>query len=59
MGFQDGIAEVMLTRGDKLNALDRAMFDAIDEVLGQVSRQKGLRAVILHGEGGPSAPGWM
>ncbi|MEE1911914.1 crotonase/enoyl-CoA hydratase family protein [Aeromonas caviae] len=49
--FQEGIAEVMLCRGDKLNALDRAMFDAIDETLNAVSRQKGLRAVILHGEG--------
>ena len=28
--IRDGIAEVMLTRGDKLNALDRAMFGAID-----------------------------
>ena len=31
--IHDGIAEVMLTRGDKLNALDRAMFSAIDETL--------------------------
>ncbi len=57
--IRDGIAEVMLTRGDKLNALDRAMFGAIDETLNQLARQKGLRAVILHGEGGRSAPGWM
>ena len=49
--IRDGIAEVMLTRGDKLNALDRAMFGAIDETLNQLERQKGLRAVILHGEG--------
>lgn len=49
--IRDGIAEVMLTRGDKLNALDRAMFGAIDETLNQLARQKGLRAVILHGEG--------
>lgn len=34
--IRDGIAEVMLTRGDKLNALDRAMFSAIDETLGQL-----------------------
>ena len=27
--------------GDKLNALDRAMFDAIDETLNALSRQKG------------------
>ncbi|MGL5502198.1 MAG: enoyl-CoA hydratase/isomerase family protein, partial [Aeromonas veronii] len=49
--IHDGIAEVMLTRGDKLNALDRAMFSAIDETLTQLARHKGLRAVILHGEG--------
>jgi len=62
--FQDGIAEVMLSRGDKLNALDRAMFSAIDETLDEVSRQKGLRAVILHGEGrafcaGLDPSGWL
>jgi enoyl-CoA hydratase/carnithine racemase len=49
--IRDGIAEVMLTRGDKLNALDRAMFGAIDETLNQLAQHKGLRAVILHGEG--------
>lgn len=49
--IHDGIAEVMLTRGDKLNALDRGMFSAIDETLTQLARHKGLRAVILHGEG--------
>lgn len=49
--IRDGIAEVMLARGDKLNALDRAMFSAIDGVLEQLRQHKGLRAVILHGEG--------
>lgn len=49
--IRDGIAEVMLARGDKLNALDRGMFSAIDEVLEQLRQHKGLRAVILHGEG--------
>ncbi|MGL5499332.1 MAG: enoyl-CoA hydratase/isomerase family protein, partial [Aeromonas sobria] len=49
--IHDGIAEVMLTRGDKLNALDRAMFSAIDQTLTQLAQHKGLRAVILHGEG--------
>ena len=49
--IHDGIAEVVLMRGDKLNALDRAMFSAIDETLTQLARHKGLRAVILHGEG--------
>ena len=47
----DGIAEVVLSRGEKLNALDRAMFSAIDETLKQLAQLKGLRAVILHGEG--------
>jgi enoyl-CoA hydratase/carnithine racemase len=49
--IRDGIAEVMLARGDKLNALDRSMFGAIDETLRQLQQHKGLRAVILHGEG--------
>ena len=48
--IRDGIAEVMLARGDKLNALDRSMFGAIDETLMQLAQHKGLRAVILHGE---------
>ncbi len=29
------------------------MFSAIDGVLDQLRQHKGLRAVILHGEGGP------
>lgn len=47
----DGVADVRLTREDKLNALDPAMFaglaDAIDRLRGTV----GLRAVVLSGEG--------
>ncbi|MDM5127180.1 crotonase/enoyl-CoA hydratase family protein [Aeromonas salmonicida] len=48
---RDGIAEVMLARGDKLNALDRSMFGAIDQTLAELQQHKGLRAVILYGEG--------
>ncbi|RSM29017.1 crotonase/enoyl-CoA hydratase family protein [Aeromonas salmonicida] len=49
--IRDGIAEVMLARGDKLNALDRSMFGAIDQTLAELQQHKGLRAVILYGEG--------
>lgn len=47
----NGVAEVHLTRGDKMNALDPAMFEAIigaGEALGGAT---GVRAVVLSGEG--------
>ena len=49
--FADGVADVRLTRADKMNALDPAMFDAIIATLDQLNGQKGLRAVVLSGEG--------
>jgi enoyl-CoA hydratase/carnithine racemase len=45
------IATVALTRPDKHNALDAAMFAAIVEAAEEVARQPGIRAVVLHGEG--------
>lgn len=47
----NGVAQVRLTRGDKMNALDPAMFDAIIDAGEQVRALKGLRAVVLSGEG--------
>jgi enoyl-CoA hydratase/carnithine racemase len=47
----DHIATVTLTRADKHNALDVAMFEAIIEAAEQVSLEPGVRAVVLHGEG--------
>lgn len=47
----DHVAAVTLARGDKHNALDAAMFDAIIEAAQEVGRTPGVRAVVLHGEG--------
>lgn len=47
----DGVAQVRLTRGDKMNALDPEMFERIIQVGSALQRMKGLRAVVLSGEG--------
>ena len=49
--ISDGIADVRLVRADKMNALDAAMFEALVAVSGRLAREKGLRAVVLSGEG--------
>lgn len=46
-----GVAEVVLARPDKMNALDAAMFDALAAVQARLQDEPGLRAVVLHGEG--------
>ncbi|MDU9004025.1 crotonase/enoyl-CoA hydratase family protein [Sedimentitalea todarodis] len=48
--YQDHIARVTLTRGDKMNALDDAMFQAI-VAAGQEVAASDARAVVLSGEG--------
>lgn len=47
----DGVADVRLVRADKMNALDAAMFNALVETSEHLSREKGLRAVVISGEG--------
>jgi len=49
--IHDGVAQVRLNRGDKLNALDAPMFNAIEEVGHGLRADKTLRAVVLSGEG--------
>ena len=49
--LKDGVADVRLIRADKMNALDRAMFDGIIEAGRQLTTMKGLRCVVLSGEG--------
>lgn len=49
--LDDGIAHVRLTRGDKMNALDPEMFDRIAEAGYALHDRKGLRVVVLSGEG--------
>jgi enoyl-CoA hydratase/carnithine racemase len=47
----DGVADVRLVRADKMNALDSAMFEALVATTAKLHDQKGLRAVVLSGEG--------
>src|SRR5581483_5524501 len=47
----DGVADVRLVRADKMNALDAAMFDALVATATRLAAEKGLRAVVLSGEG--------
>jgi enoyl-CoA hydratase/carnithine racemase len=49
--LEDGIADVRLIRADKMNALDRAMWDGIVEAIDQLNATPGLRVVVLSGEG--------
>jgi enoyl-CoA hydratase/carnithine racemase len=46
-----GVADVRLVRTDKMNALDDAMFNAIVQTGERLKSEKGLRAVVLSGEG--------
>ncbi len=49
--MSDGVADVRLVRADKMNALDAAMFEALVATSERLGREKGLRAVVLSGEG--------
>jgi enoyl-CoA hydratase/carnithine racemase len=49
--IEDHVADVRLTRGDKMNALDNAMFDALIETGEELKERSGIRAVVLSGEG--------
>lgn len=49
--LDDGIADVRLIRSDKMNALDPAMFAGINEAIDVLGQTKGLRVVVLSGEG--------
>lgn len=48
---EDGVAEVRFTRADKMNALDHTQFESIIEAGHVLQRMKGLRVVVLSGEG--------
>ena len=52
LAFEEpGIAIVRLSRPDRLNALDPAMFAAISDAGHVLARHSGLRCVVLAGEG--------
>ncbi|MBL0729172.1 crotonase/enoyl-CoA hydratase family protein [Piscinibacter sp. HJYY11] len=46
-----GVAEVALTRADKMNAIDAAMFRAINDAIEQLKTDARVRVVVVHGEG--------
>ena len=49
--IQNHVADVRLNRPDKMNALSGAMFEAISTTARELARDKGIRAVVLSGEG--------
>src|SRR5205807_7557710 len=51
ISITDGVADVRLVRADKMNALDAAMFEALVAATARLAIEKGLRAVVLSGEG--------
>ena len=51
ISISDGIADVRLVRADKMNALDAAMFEALVAATDRLSKEKGVRVVVLSGEG--------
>ena len=46
-----GVADVRLNRPEKMNALDRGMFQALVETSDELARDRSLRCVVLSGEG--------
>jgi enoyl-CoA hydratase/carnithine racemase len=51
ISISDGVADVRLVRAEKMNALDAAMFEALVAASDRLAREKGVRAVVLSGEG--------
>ena len=49
--INDGIADVRMTRADKRNALDNAMFTALAAAGERLKTEPGVRVVVLSGEG--------
>jgi enoyl-CoA hydratase/carnithine racemase len=51
VSLNQGVADVRLVRGDKMNALDDAMFEALRQTGERLKTMPGVRAVVLSGEG--------
>jgi len=49
---ENHVADVMLNRADKMNAVDIEMFAALGEAADIIAAEKSVRAVVLHGAGG-------
>jgi enoyl-CoA hydratase/carnithine racemase len=57
ISISHGIADVRMTRADKRNALDGAMFSALAEAGERLKTEPGVRVVVLSGEGGSFCAG--
>ena len=51
ISVENGVADVRLTRPDKMNALDPAMFAGINAAIEKLAGMKDVRVVVLSGEG--------
>ncbi len=51
IAVEGGIADVRLTRGDKMNAIDPAMFAGIADAIDRLAGMADVRVVVLSGEG--------
>jgi enoyl-CoA hydratase/carnithine racemase len=49
--FRDGVADVRMSRAEKMNAIDSAMFGALADAGRALAGDKSVRAVVLSGEG--------
>ncbi len=47
----DGVASVRMTRGDKHNGLDWAMFESLNAAIDELAEAEDARVVVLSGEG--------
>jgi len=50
--IESHVADVVLNRADKMNAVDLAMFEALGEAADVIAADGSVRAVVLHGAGG-------
>ena len=51
IAVENGVADVRLARPEKMNAFDDAMFEGVNGAIDELSKLKGLRCVVLSGEG--------
>ena len=49
--FKDGVADVRMTRVDKMNAIDSEMFEGLVQAGRALKEDRSVRAVVLSGEG--------
>jgi len=49
--LENGVADVRLVRTDKMNALDDRMFQALVDTGERLKTEKGVRAIVLSGDG--------